>query len=77
MIVSGPVLAAIWEGDAAGGEPEVDAVLPVLEGVCRRERIAERTVRVSIESGERSAGRFMRESGAWGAGSVILAKAEI
>lgn len=66
--VSGPVPDASWEGVAAaagaGGEPEVDAaavaVVVVWEGFCRRERSAERTGRVSIESGVRPS-----ERGSW------------
>lgn len=52
---------ASCEGEAAGGEPEVAAVG---ERVCSRERIAERTGRVSIDSGERPSGRLRREG--WG-----------
>jgi len=64
LIVSGPVPDASCEGDAAGGEPEVEAVVFVmLEGFCSRERSALRTGRVSIESGERPSGRLRREGG--------------
>lgn len=50
------------EGEAAGGEPVVEAV-ELFEGVWRRARIWLRTGRVSIESGERPSGRFVSEAG--------------
>lgn len=62
LIVSGPVPEVSCEGDAAGGEPAVEAV-DVFEGVWRRARIWLRTGRVSIESGDRPSGRFMSEVG--------------
>lgn len=62
MTVSGLVPLAIWEGEAAGGEPEVEAALG--DRAFSRERIAERTGSVSIESGERPSGRLWREG--WG-----------
>ncbi len=63
LIDSGPVPDVSCEGEAAGGEPEVEAVCVVEEGFCRRERSAERTGRVSMESGESPSGRLKREAG--------------
>lgn len=60
-----------WEGVAAGGEPAVEPVGLVVGG-CRRDRMEERTVRVSRASGVRKGGRFVREVGAPGGGLVIL-----
>jgi hypothetical protein len=63
LIDSGPVADASCEGEAAGGEPEVEAVCAVEEGGCSRKRRAERTGRVSIDSGVSPSGRLRREGG--------------
>ena len=63
MIDSGPVPDASCEGDAAGGEPDVEAACAVEDGFCSRERSAERTGSVSMESGESPSGRLRRDSG--------------
>lgn len=63
FVASGPVLPVIWEGDVAGGEPEV--VMGVGERSWRREMMLARTGTVSIESGERPEGRETAERG-WG-----------
>lgn len=55
LIVSGPVPNAIWEGEAAAGEPT--EVAEVWETFCRRERIEARIGTVSIESGHRPSGK--------------------
>lgn len=61
----GPPLA-ICEGDASGGDPE--DVVPA--GGWSRERIAERTGSVSIESGVRPSGRGS-SCGVW-EGEVVI-----
>jgi len=50
------------DGEAAGGEPEADTVCAVDEGFCSRERSAESTGRVSMESGVSPSGRLKREA---------------
>lgn len=52
MTAREPPLAS-WEGEVEGGEVEE----VVAAGFWRRERMAERTGSVSIESGERPSGR--------------------
>lgn len=42
---------AIWDGEVAGGDVEE------VDGFWRRERTAERTGKVSMESGDRPSGR--------------------
>jgi hypothetical protein len=71
----GPVPEASCEGEAAGGELEVEAVCAVEEGFCSRERSAERTGSVSMESGESPSGRLKREAGgglAWVGEAAIV-----
>lgn len=63
LIDSGPVLDASCEGVAASGEPEVEAVFALEEGFCSRERSAESTGSVSMESGVSPSGRLKREAG--------------
>jgi hypothetical protein len=63
LIDSGPVPDASCEGEAAGGEPEVEIVCAVEDGFCSRERSAESIGRVSTESGESPSGRLKREDG--------------
>ena len=62
LIESGPVPDASCEGEAAGGEPEADTACAVWEGFCSRERSAERTGSVSMESGVSPSGRLEREA---------------
>jgi len=61
LIVSGPVLDALKLGEGEGGEVAVDVFGG--ERFCRRERRAERTGRMSIESGERPSGSDRAGSG--------------
>jgi hypothetical protein len=62
LMVSGPLPDVSWDGEAAGGDPEVEAV--AVEGSLSRDNTALRTGRMSMESGDSPSGRLKRDGGA-------------